>query len=123
MLEDGAGIGAVEVVALPDEDGSPAASPTHHVPGSPAHLRSRLEPPPGGPLSGVYTIVRRFEFSAEKQRNVVGAWRWLCGRSWAAAVRELHPPSPPLLPLLTPVLPALRFPRPQWCASPMAACT
>ena len=36
--------------------------------------RCRVQPPPGAAasgLSGTYAIVRRFEFSAEKQRNVV----------------------------------------------------
>ncbi|KAH7618816.1 putative Polyamine-transporting ATPase 13A3 [Nannochloris sp. 'desiccata'] len=96
MLDDGAGA-PVEIVAVADEgyagdDGlgiqfgglhatSPrnlTGSPRHRVPGSPgvlttAHVHTKVAPPPGGVvgLRGVYTIIRRFEFSSEKQRNVV----------------------------------------------------
>jgi cation-transporting ATPase 13A3/4/5 len=96
MLDDGAGA-PVEIVAVADEgyagdDGlgidfgglhatyprNLTGSPRHRVPGSPgvlttAHVRTKVAPPPGGVLGlqGVYTIIRRFEFSSEKQRNVV----------------------------------------------------
>ncbi|PRW55974.1 Ca-transporting ATPase [Chlorella sorokiniana] len=82
MLDDGGGQ-AVEVVTMA-EDGeagggtTPGTSP-RGTPGTPgvlatAHVRTRVQPPPGGAalgMSGTYLIVRRFEFSAEKQRNVV----------------------------------------------------
>ncbi len=96
MLDDGAGA-PVEIVAVADEgyagdDGlglsfgglhatsprSLTGTPRHRVPGSPgvlttAHVHTKVAPPPGGVvgLRGVYTIIRRFEFSSEKQRNVV----------------------------------------------------
>lgn len=77
MLDDGGSGQAVEVITV-SEDGE--ASPRGgSVPGSPgvlatAHVRTKVQPPPGAAaagLGGTYTIVRRFEFSAEKQRNVV----------------------------------------------------
>ena len=48
--------------------------PTEHPLRPPPFAPCRVQPPPGAStmgLSGTYTIVRRFEFSAEKQRNVV----------------------------------------------------
>lgn len=95
MLDDGAGA-PVEIVTVADEGyfdepvgmesasssyGLTGSTPRHRVPGSPgvlttAHVRTKVAPPPGRNLGiravqGAYTIVRRFEFSAEKQRNVV----------------------------------------------------
>ncbi|KAL4457986.1 hypothetical protein ABPG75_012851 [Micractinium tetrahymenae] len=80
MLDDGGTGQAVEVISVSEDAEhlggvSPQASP--RTPGTPgvlaiAHVRTKVQPPPGAfGLSGVYTIVRRFEFSAEKQRNVV----------------------------------------------------
>ena len=86
MLDDGGSGQAVEVITVSEDaevteglhvQGSLASSPqrTPRSPGSPgvlatAHVRTRVRPPPGG-LGGTYSIVRRFEFSAEKQRNTV----------------------------------------------------
>lgn len=80
MLDDGSSGQVVEVISVSEDAEhlggvSPQASP--RTPGTPgvlatAHVRTKVQPPPGAfGLSGVYTIVRRFEFSAEKQRNVV----------------------------------------------------
>lgn len=77
MLDDGGGQ-PLEVVTVAEEgEGSPLGSP-RSAPASPAllataHVRTKVAPPPGAPpgLAGAYTIVRRFEFSAERQRNVV----------------------------------------------------
>lgn len=91
MLDDGAGA-PVEIVAVAEENyddalmgealapgHSLAGTPRHRVPGSPgvlttAHVRTKVSPPVsalGLGLRGTYTIIRRFEFSSEKQRNVV----------------------------------------------------
>lgn len=87
MLDDGAGA-PVEIVAVADEgylddyhQHSPHSlvnTPRHRVPGSPgvlttAHVQTKVAPPTGSlaGLRGAFTIVRRFEFSSEKQRNVV----------------------------------------------------
>ena len=87
MLDDGAGA-PVEIVAVADEGyfdehhpPSPHSlvnTPRFRVPGSPgvlttAHVQTKVAPPPGSiaGLRGNFTIVRRFEFSSEKQRNVV----------------------------------------------------
>ncbi len=80
MLDDGSSGQVVEVISVSEDaehlgGASPQASPrTPNTPGvlATAHVRTKVQPPPGAlGLSGVYTIVRRFEFSAEKQRNVV----------------------------------------------------
>ncbi|PSC67462.1 hypothetical protein C2E20_8853 [Micractinium conductrix] len=79
MLDDGGSGQAVEVISVSDDaEHFGGVSPTHtpRSPGSPgvlatAHVRTKVTPPPGSLLQGTYTIVRRFEFSAEKQRNVV----------------------------------------------------
>ena len=99
MLDDGAGQ-AVEVLTVSEDMeaehespgllGSPGlallASPSGLLMGSPsmgsppspcvlatAHVCTRVAPPGEGAVTGnsTYAIVRRFEFSAEKQRNVV----------------------------------------------------
>ena len=82
MLDDGGSGQAVEVITVSEdaEHGGASSSPMHtpRTPGSPgilatAHVRTKVQPPLANAagLSGTYTIVRRFEFSAEKQRNVV----------------------------------------------------
>ena len=86
MLDDGGGGQPVEVIAASDdvEAGQGqgphyAGTPRGSAPGSPnvlttAHVRTKVVPPPGAAslgLAGTYAIVRRFEFSAEKQRNAV----------------------------------------------------
>lgn len=126
MLDDSARGLEVEVIALPEDlerGGASAASSPTHTPCTPAHLRSKLRPPPGGVLTGIYTIVRRFEFSAEKQRNVVGerllgvggrGRRALGGKQGGlhAVPPSHHVPPPPSAPPLV-----------QSSASRTAACT
>ena len=69
----------MEVVAVPLEDDpsgmelhvTPTSTP--RAPGVPgmlttAHVHTRVKPPAGG---GAYTVLKRFEFSSEKQRNSV----------------------------------------------------
>ncbi|GAB4820540.1 hypothetical protein N2152v2_007586 [Parachlorella kessleri] len=84
MLDDGAGQ-AVEVLTVSEDHDIPAGGSPTSFPSSPqspstpcvlatAHVCTRVQPPAAdmgeGP-AGDYTIIRRFEFSAEKQRNVV----------------------------------------------------
>ena len=81
MLDDGGSGQAVEVITVTEDAEHGGISPqrTPRSPGSPgilatAHVRTKVLPPAGGGglgLGGTYTILRRFEFSAEKQRNVV----------------------------------------------------
>ncbi|KAI3436891.1 hypothetical protein D9Q98_006299 [Chlorella vulgaris] len=96
MLDDGGSGQAIEVITVSEDAevvaaaagegvlggegtaGTPRLSPQHtpRTPGSPgvlatAHVRTKVQPPAGSGLGGTYAIVRRFEFSAEKQRNVV----------------------------------------------------
>ena len=78
MLDDGGSGQAVEVITVTEDAEHGGISP-QRTPGSPgilatAHVRTKVQPPAGGGglgLGGTYTILRRFEFSAEKQRNVV----------------------------------------------------
>lgn len=90
MMDDGAGA-PVEIVTVAEEGyedipgehivaASPraAGTPRHRVPGSPgvlttAHVQTKVRPPESTALAlgGPYTIIRRFEFSSEKQRNMV----------------------------------------------------
>ena len=82
MLDDGGSGQAVEVITVSEDaehGGGVSPQRTPRSPGSPgilatAHVRTKVQPPAGGGglgLGGTYTILRRFEFSAEKQRNVV----------------------------------------------------
>lgn len=79
MLDDGGSGQAVEVISVSEDAehfGGVSPTITPRAPGTPgilatAHVRTKVQPPAGGGLSGIYAIVRRFEFSAEKQRNVV----------------------------------------------------
>jgi magnesium-transporting ATPase (P-type) len=79
MQDDGGSGQAVEVLTI-SEDAEVGTSPERmpRSPGTPgvlatAHVRTKVTPPlaDAAGLGGTYTIVRRFEFSAEKQRNVV----------------------------------------------------
>ena len=80
MLDDGGSGQPVEVITVAEDHEHPGEhTPRGSQPGSPgilatAHVRTKVQPPPAaaaGGLAGTYLIVRRFEFSAEKQRNVV----------------------------------------------------
>lgn len=87
MMDDGAGQ-PVEVLTVSEEaelmgpavhtPRAPLSPPGIQSPSSPcvlatAHVCTRVQPPASWPgaEAGSYTIIRRFEFSAEKQRNVV----------------------------------------------------